>query len=49
LRPVFEIYDELASNASAILETTAHFPTWEQARNNVLQPSEEIRTTSGQA
>ncbi|KRY45625.1 hypothetical protein T03_6330 [Trichinella britovi] len=36
LRPVFEIYDELASNASAILETAAHFPTWEQARNTMF-------------
>ncbi|KRY44130.1 hypothetical protein T03_11384 [Trichinella britovi] len=34
-RPVFEIYDELASNASTSLETAAHFPTWEQARNTM--------------
>ncbi|KRX58679.1 hypothetical protein T09_4300 [Trichinella sp. T9] len=48
-RPVFEIYDELTSNASTSLETAAHFPTWEQARNNVLQPFEGILTTSGHA
>ncbi|KRX12066.1 hypothetical protein T07_11715, partial [Trichinella nelsoni] len=34
-RPVLEIYDELASNASTSLETAAHFPTWEQARNTM--------------
>ncbi|KRX53251.1 hypothetical protein T09_7324 [Trichinella sp. T9] len=33
--PVFEIYDELASNASTSLATAAHFPTWEQARNTM--------------
>ncbi|KRZ85340.1 hypothetical protein T08_13189 [Trichinella sp. T8] len=35
LRPVLEIYDELASNAFTSLETAAHFPTWEQARNTM--------------
>ncbi|KRZ58604.1 hypothetical protein T02_15225 [Trichinella nativa] len=34
-RPVLEIYDELASNASTSLETAAYFPTWEQARNTM--------------
>ncbi|KRX42393.1 hypothetical protein T05_5779 [Trichinella murrelli] len=34
-RPVLEIYDELASNASTSLETAAHFPTWEQAWNTI--------------
>ncbi|KRY56464.1 hypothetical protein T03_9775, partial [Trichinella britovi] len=34
-RPVLEIYDELASNASTSLETAAYFPTWEQARNTI--------------
>ncbi|KRX52806.1 hypothetical protein T09_8939 [Trichinella sp. T9] len=34
-RPVLEIYDELASNASTSLETAAHFPTWEQAWNTM--------------
>ncbi|XP_003369069.1 conserved hypothetical protein [Trichinella spiralis] len=34
-RPVLEIYDELASNASTSLETAAHFPTWESARNTM--------------
>ncbi|KRX58175.1 CAP-Gly domain-containing linker protein 1 [Trichinella sp. T9] len=34
-RPVLEIYDELASNASTSLATAAHFPTWEQARNTM--------------
>ncbi|KRZ61929.1 hypothetical protein T02_1071 [Trichinella nativa] len=35
LRPVLEIYDELASNASTSLATAAHFPTWEQDRNTM--------------
>ncbi|KRX20044.1 hypothetical protein T07_13489 [Trichinella nelsoni] len=49
-RPVLEIYDELASNASTSLKTAAHFPTWEQAQNTMyLQPFEEIPMTSGQA
>ncbi|KRX13021.1 hypothetical protein T07_12120 [Trichinella nelsoni] len=34
-RPVLEIYDELASNASTICRSAAHFPTWEQARNTM--------------
>ncbi|KRY27718.1 hypothetical protein T03_13234, partial [Trichinella britovi] len=34
-RPVLEIYDELASNASTRQETAAHFSTWEQARNTM--------------
>ncbi|KRX34536.1 hypothetical protein T05_16509, partial [Trichinella murrelli] len=34
-RPILEIYDELASNASKSLETAAHFPTWEQPRNTM--------------
>ncbi|KRX59229.1 hypothetical protein T09_4827 [Trichinella sp. T9] len=34
-RPLLEIYDELASNASKSLETAAHFPTWEQPRNTM--------------
>ncbi|KRX43928.1 hypothetical protein T05_5546, partial [Trichinella murrelli] len=34
-RPVFEIFDELARNASTSLATAAHFPTWEQARNTM--------------
>ncbi|KRX18755.1 hypothetical protein T07_15313 [Trichinella nelsoni] len=34
-RPVLEIYDELASNASTSLETAAYFPTWEQVRNTM--------------
>ncbi|KRX25127.1 hypothetical protein T05_11906, partial [Trichinella murrelli] len=34
-RPVLEIYDELASNASIRQETAAHFPTWEQAWNTM--------------
>ncbi|KRX49903.1 hypothetical protein T05_6939 [Trichinella murrelli] len=34
-RPVFEIYDELASNASTSLETAAHFPKWDQAQNTM--------------
>ncbi|KRY78338.1 hypothetical protein T4A_11359 [Trichinella pseudospiralis] len=33
LRPVSEIYDELASNASTSLDTAAYFPSWDQARN----------------
>ncbi|KRY24507.1 hypothetical protein T03_1796, partial [Trichinella britovi] len=32
-RPVFEIFYELASNASTSQATAAHFPTWVQARN----------------
>ncbi|XP_003382270.1 conserved hypothetical protein [Trichinella spiralis] len=35
LRPVLEIFDELASNASTSLETAPHFPTWEQSRNTM--------------
>ncbi|KRY45427.1 hypothetical protein T03_4260 [Trichinella britovi] len=35
LRPVLEIYDELASNASTSLATAAHFQTWEQDRNTM--------------
>ncbi|XP_003369230.1 hypothetical protein Tsp_04654 [Trichinella spiralis] len=34
-RPVLEIYDELASNASTSLETAAYFPSWDQARNTM--------------
>ncbi|KRZ70855.1 hypothetical protein T10_7806 [Trichinella papuae] len=34
-RPVMEIYDELASNASTNLDTVAHFPTWDQARHTM--------------
>ncbi|XP_003382338.1 conserved hypothetical protein [Trichinella spiralis] len=34
-RPVLEIFDELASNASTSLKTAPHFPTWEQARNTM--------------
>ncbi|KRX45640.1 hypothetical protein T05_11138 [Trichinella murrelli] len=34
-RPVMEIYDELASNASTSLETAAHFPMWDQARHTM--------------
>ncbi|KRY07892.1 hypothetical protein T12_7457 [Trichinella patagoniensis] len=34
-RPVMEIYDELASNASTSLETAAHFPMWNQARHTM--------------
>ncbi|KRX12576.1 hypothetical protein T07_12930, partial [Trichinella nelsoni] len=34
-RPVLEIYHGLASNASTSIETAAHFPTWEQARNTM--------------
>ncbi|KRZ66290.1 hypothetical protein T10_1214 [Trichinella papuae] len=32
-RPVSEIYDELANNASTSLDTAAYFPSWDQARN----------------
>ncbi|XP_003382015.1 hypothetical protein Tsp_11115, partial [Trichinella spiralis] len=32
-RPVMEIYNELASNASNSSDTAAYFPSWEQARN----------------
>ncbi|KRX86638.1 hypothetical protein T4E_5167 [Trichinella pseudospiralis] len=28
-RPVSEIYDELASNASTSLDTAAYFPSWD--------------------
>ncbi|KRY04043.1 hypothetical protein T12_1453, partial [Trichinella patagoniensis] len=35
LRPVLEIYDELASNASTSLAIAAHFQTWEQDRNTM--------------
>ncbi|KRZ15890.1 hypothetical protein T11_9169, partial [Trichinella zimbabwensis] len=35
LRPVSEIYDELASNASTSLDTAAYFPSWDQARNTM--------------
>ncbi|KRZ19770.1 hypothetical protein T4B_14915, partial [Trichinella pseudospiralis] len=34
-RPVSEIYDELASNASTSLDTAAYFPSWDQARNTM--------------
>ncbi|KRY25936.1 hypothetical protein T03_8064, partial [Trichinella britovi] len=34
-RPVFEIFYELASNASTSQATAAHFPTWVQARNTM--------------
>ncbi|KRZ00049.1 hypothetical protein T11_1530, partial [Trichinella zimbabwensis] len=34
-KPVMEIYDELASNASTNLDTVAHFPTWDQARHTM--------------
>ncbi|KRX71936.1 hypothetical protein T06_12607 [Trichinella sp. T6] len=34
-RAVKGFYDDLASNASTSLETAAHFPTWEQARNTM--------------
>ncbi|KRX62982.1 hypothetical protein T09_4162 [Trichinella sp. T9] len=34
-RPVFEVFYELASNASTSLATAAHFTTWEQARNTM--------------
>ncbi|KRZ28768.1 hypothetical protein T4B_10818 [Trichinella pseudospiralis] len=34
-RPVSEIYDELASNATTILDTAAYFPSWDQARNSM--------------
>ncbi|KRX52836.1 hypothetical protein T09_11428, partial [Trichinella sp. T9] len=34
-RPLFEIFYELASNASTSQATAAHFPTWEQARNTM--------------
>ncbi|XP_003368564.1 conserved hypothetical protein, partial [Trichinella spiralis] len=34
-RPVLEIYDELASNASTSAEAAAHFLTWEQTRNTM--------------
>ncbi|KRY08505.1 hypothetical protein T12_12525 [Trichinella patagoniensis] len=34
-KPVFEIFYELASNASTSLATAAHFPTWEQARKTM--------------
>ncbi|KRY82250.1 hypothetical protein T4D_13677 [Trichinella pseudospiralis] len=34
-RPVSEVYDELASNASTSLDTTAYFPSWDQARNTM--------------
>ncbi|KRZ40527.1 hypothetical protein T4C_2242 [Trichinella pseudospiralis] len=34
-RPVSEIYDELASNATTILDTAAYFPWWDQARNSM--------------
>ncbi|KRZ51169.1 hypothetical protein T02_10271 [Trichinella nativa] len=43
-RPVMEIYDELASNASTSLETAAHFPMWDQARHNVQPSGPEIPT-----
>ncbi|KRZ75251.1 hypothetical protein T10_2211 [Trichinella papuae] len=33
LRPVTEIYDELASNASTSSDTAAYFPTWDQTRH----------------
>ncbi|KRZ44351.1 hypothetical protein T4C_4331 [Trichinella pseudospiralis] len=33
LRPVSEIYDELASNASNNLDTAVYFSSWDQARN----------------
>ncbi|KRZ01576.1 hypothetical protein T11_4736, partial [Trichinella zimbabwensis] len=32
-RPVSEVYDELANNASTSLDTAAYFPSWDQARN----------------
>ncbi|KRZ80021.1 hypothetical protein T10_5444 [Trichinella papuae] len=28
-RPVTEVYDELASNASTSINTAGHFPTWD--------------------
>ncbi|KRY45126.1 hypothetical protein T03_14677 [Trichinella britovi] len=34
-RPVMEIYNELASNASTSLDTAAHFPTWNQAQHTM--------------
>ncbi|XP_003373011.1 conserved hypothetical protein [Trichinella spiralis] len=38
MRLVMEIFDELASNASTILETAAHFPMWDQARHTMYNP-----------
>ncbi|KRX25484.1 hypothetical protein T07_5216 [Trichinella nelsoni] len=35
MRPVMEIYDELASNASTSLETAAHFLMWDQTRHTM--------------
>ncbi|KRX66841.1 hypothetical protein T06_861 [Trichinella sp. T6] len=40
-RPVFEIFYELASNASTSLATAAHFPTWERACNTILRKARE--------
>ncbi|XP_003366555.1 conserved hypothetical protein, partial [Trichinella spiralis] len=34
-RPILEIYDELASDASTSLGTFCYFFSWEQARNTV--------------
>ncbi|KRX69475.1 hypothetical protein T06_7815 [Trichinella sp. T6] len=34
-RPIMEIHNELASNASTSLETAAHSPTWQQAQNTM--------------
>ncbi|KRZ49567.1 hypothetical protein T02_4107 [Trichinella nativa] len=34
-RPVMEIYNELASNSSIRLDTSAHYPTWDQARHTM--------------
>ncbi|KRY87049.1 hypothetical protein T4D_14431 [Trichinella pseudospiralis] len=34
-RPVSEIYDELASNITTILDTAAYFPSCDQARNTM--------------
>ncbi|KRY81116.1 hypothetical protein T4D_7775 [Trichinella pseudospiralis] len=34
-RPVWEIYDELASSASTSLDTAAYFPSWDQVRNTM--------------
>ncbi|KRX29832.1 hypothetical protein T05_10542, partial [Trichinella murrelli] len=42
-RPILEIYDELASNASKSLETAAHFPT----RQDLRVTAEQTTTKSG--